>query len=262
MRLNHTLLYRYPVLSERYRIEKVILLYYLHKGYGRRVLRKGFNDYGVHDHNYPQFCPPNRPEYDIEHESGCVFLAFLLFESFPEFFYGIERAEIYELLISHDIGEIKNGDVSDDGNRDEKKKDREEQAIFEHLFGGLTAGFDRLVENFGNFQKKNTILGRFAYCIDKIEAVLQGLIYEYEGYSGDAVYKKLRFGLSVQDQQNIKSTGSNKLVDIWFESIRPKLERYDPTGKNNFFVEFVETAIDYVRSDRFSPKEELETLDL
>ena len=113
----------YPFLSsyERRRFEKVFWIYYFCKGRGRLILRRGFNDYGVHDRNYLPFCSPNRPEYVPEHENGAILLAMLLFEFFSrEYFYGYNRDEVYELLSNHDVGEIRTGDVADDGNRDDR----------------------------------------------------------------------------------------------------------------------------------------------
>ena len=48
-------------------------LYYFYKGGGRRVLRQGWNLWGIAERLYPTFCEANRLEYVIEHESSCVF---------------------------------------------------------------------------------------------------------------------------------------------------------------------------------------------
>ena len=187
----------------------------------------------------------------------------MLFELFPGYFYGIKRDETYELLSTHDTGEAVSGDIPDDGNRDEAKKDREEFAFLEWLFSRKTPfgqkvfGFERLVKNFRNFQTKLSIESRYAYCIDKTDAILQGLIYEYEGFPGDVTYKRVRGRLSVRDEETLRITGSSNLVDNWAESCRPNLEKADPTGAINFFVNFINVAIAYVRSDEFNPKEDL-----
>ncbi|MBQ6147710.1 HD domain-containing protein [Candidatus Saccharibacteria bacterium] len=244
----------YRTLSEETRFTILLLIYFLYKGKGRLVLRKGWRDWGVLDHAYPLFASPDRPEYDNEHEGGCAFFAFLLFELFPEYTHRYKRAEVYELLLTHDFGEIASGDVSDDGNRDEVKKDAEELSVFLRIFGNLTPGFTKLVKNFRAFQKKNTLLGRFAYCIDKSEAILQALIYEYAGFPGSIRYKRVHLGLTKQDEQNFERTKSEKTADNWLDSVLPKLKKNDPTGVD-FFERFLKFALDAVRSNYFNPED-------
>lgn len=180
------------------------------------VIRSGFGMYGVYPYDLNEPIVEVRSESDAEHAYGCGVLINLIAMHFPEMITP-EEAFWYKFLMDvHDLGECDDGDIPDDGKRDEELKNRRElQTIMKFGETFLPGKNADLTAFFREFQSRSTKRGRNVFCLDKVETVLQGLRYESTGHGGDISVKMKTVELSAQDKRNMEMTGSTALVDIW-----------------------------------------------
>lgn len=203
------------VLTMRQRCEMIWDAYVCAKEGQRHVIRRGFGDYGIYDY-YQAINLAVRPESDAEHVYGCGILVDLVAMHFPKLI-PPEEAFLSRLVMDvHDIGENGDGDIVDDGNRDEAlKNQRELQAIKRYSSFLPEKNAANLVAFYKEFQERSTRRGRVLFSIDKGETVDQGLLFEAAGHGGD-IRNKVRYReLSEQDRRNMETTGATDLVDIW-----------------------------------------------
>ena len=192
--------------------------YSYYKAGARRVIRSGFALFGVYPHEYGAFASRTRSESDAEHSNGLAVLLFLIHSFFPELFNGEDLTDYLVNAFFHEIGEFEYGDVPDDGKRDENKKNSSELIAFSDYFAEFPLDVSEpIIFNFIDFQQKNT--SRFAqisYLGDKLEAILQAIIYESNGQSGSYDSEPLlEYGASESDQKLRELTGSTSMVDIF-----------------------------------------------
>lgn len=214
-----------------------------------RVVRSGFGLYGVYDYDPEQPFDGARSESDLEHTAGMTALTTLTSLYYPELIPPAELSLYLAAAQLHEIGEVELGDLPDDGTRNEQQKCQAERAAVERYVRDLPAPFGaELAMFFIEFQHRSTRRGRILYGLDKLEAVLQGLIYEREGRGGHSLNKSRRRKLSAQDRQNIADTGSPKLADIWAVHF---MERILATPEEPVFLEVLEAAVRDVRGEWF-----------
>lgn len=218
--------------------EKMIWDLYLRMKQGlTQVTRTGYGSYGVYPYNSkakPGEIDKNRAESDAEHTLGMAALVMLVAMYFPQLIHPSETALFMQVALLHEMGETVIGDIPDDGRRDEAKKTtKERQIVLQFVKNMPEPHGTNLIDAFIEFQDRTTRRGRLLYGLDKLEAVLQGLIYEKEGRGGDIRNKAAQLRLSEQnresvrrasstwsclsdrDRENMERAHSTRLVDIW-----------------------------------------------
>lgn len=198
----------------------------------RNITRSGFGLCGIYPLEENEEKLENGqslPESDLEHIAGMMNLVFLISMHYPSI---IPKEELSDYLIGamiHEIGELETGDIPDDGIRDEKKKLAIEQ--------GIVCGYLRnsipstqvcnFYDIFEDMNEYRTVRGRTLHFLDKLEAVLQALIYEAEGNPGHTTHRKEKYGIySRKDAQQMENTETDVITDNWawslFDSMRQK----------------------------------------
>lgn len=235
--------------------EKVWQLYKTAKEGQTTTIRSGCGLHGIYpyDKNHPHDF--TRSESDAEHVFGCIILAMNIMEVFPYLIPVERRYKVIQCLAVHELGENDTGDVPDDGTRDDAKKDADEfEYVREYLsHWGLdsmeSANAQQILKVFREMQEKSTELGRFIYCVDKTEAILQNLIYETEGRTGSfEVKKKFVKEMSERDRMEVEATKSDKVADNWaygFYIRYRNLEYFD------IFFSIIRAAAKDVRGEDF-----------
>ena len=171
-----------------------------------KVIRSGFADYGV----YSMEEQTGRGESDAEHAYGVAVLAVLLSRFIPNL--NIDLNDIF-LALFHDTTENGTGDMPDDGNRDEEEKKRIEKTAYTQTVDLLPVDYSDLQKiKFSYFQERLGFSGSLMFALDKMEAVLQCLIYESYGKKGDLAAKK---NPSKRDLLHSRLSGSNNMTEIW-----------------------------------------------
>ena len=192
---------------------------------------------------------PLPAESDLEHTAGVMKLARLVSWKYPEV---IPKEKLDDYLFGaeiHEIGERLTGDILDDGTRDSRRKDIEETIDVEAYLSLYAPSLEheRGMRLFKEFRDKSTEFGRTLYCLDKTEAILQGLFYESKKYPCLLRYKQENFGgISDKDKNSIEAVGSDNIVDCWsyglYKKAGEKFEHID------VFLEIIQSAVFVVRS--------------
>lgn len=181
-----------------------------------KVIRTGFGLTGIYPYDAENPVELSRSESDLEHVMGTVILASLISAYYPETIPAAELSDAILLLSHHELGEIGIGDLPDDGSHDQNAKDAAELGAMRAYCDDLPSDLGwKLLVNFMEFQTKTSSRGQVCYCIDKLEAVLQGLLYETEGRVGDLAKKRTTGEISERDKAYIQRTGTTRLVDCW-----------------------------------------------
>ena len=196
------------------------------------VVRAGFGIYGIYPYKLGARSDWSRSESDLEHTAGMVILTMLMAMYHPEIVPPSEVALYMMAALLHEVGETEIGDIPDDGSRNEAEKITRERQ-------------DALIE----FQDLTTRRGRVLYCLDKVEALLQGLRYERDGRGGDVRNKEAMMCLSAQDQRGIERSQSTRLVDIWAAHY---LDKTAAMPEARVFNELLKAAVIEVRGEWFS----------
>lgn len=180
------------------------------------VMRAGFARVGVYPGTPDGRTEPLRSESVAEHVLGTLELLDEIAMFCPEMMSEAETLRCMRLLLKHEVGEVEIGDIPDDGRYDGAKKDENELRVMMRYAETLPAPYGiQTVHDFVDFQNKRSALAQMAYCIDKIEAVLQCLLYEQEGRNVTCVDETLVQNLSEQDRKYMRQTGSAQVVDNW-----------------------------------------------
>lgn len=218
------------------------------------VIRSGFGLYGVYQFDMAKPFDRQRSESDLEHTAGLTWLTALVSMFYPGLIPASQMALSMLVALVHEIGETELGDIPDDGLRDENKKRAIEHEVLQGLISDLPPFFRRrILIGFTELQARTTERGRIMYCLDKLETILQGLIYESEGRGGDYHYKMKQRRISQQDRNNIRDTGSCKLVDIWSKHFLEKIADFPEAP---IFTDILRAAVVDIRGEWFSWYEE------
>lgn len=211
------------------------------------VIRSGFGTYGVYDYEVGVSFDMNRSESDLEYTAGMQILVMLITALFPDLFSEEDKQTMLYTTLIHEVGERKFGDIPDDGNRDEERKNRLELEAVTDILKGLPEDLAEKVRfDFMAMQMRSSKLGQFLYCADKVEAVLQGLIYEDEGRGGDLKIKK---DWTSQDRRGSETTGSTALADVWAVHF---LEVTSKMYAQKLFIGILRAAVEDVRGEWFA----------
>ena len=198
------------------------------KGGQARALRVGFGAYGVYPIDLGNPFDFARPESDLEHVGGVCYLVRFFNVFYPELIPDEMLSDFLLWAEFHEVGEIESGDKQDDGTRDEEAKDREEMEFLKKITEYFpTKTRKKVISLFEQFQKKDTDFGKMAFFIDKLEAVLSGLIYESQGRPGSYNNKREKIKKpSFNDRLNMEITGSTSIPDMWGCNIVLRARKY------------------------------------
>ena len=211
--------------------ERLMLIwreYEEHKTAQRRTIRSGFGEYGCYSLPALRKAPYDRVETDAEHCFGCSLLGSEFNVYFSELYPDDWLADFNFYITYHELDENKEGDIPDDGREPkEQKNQREREATLAFSRNWPEAKRQRLLRLCEDALAPCTYFGGRAKVIDKVEAILQGLIFERHGYSGDLGFKEFYYGLSARDREFFDTYGSAKMVDNWFWSFYENYHTYD-----------------------------------
>ena len=162
-----------------------------------QVLRKGWLMCNV---------PAERIESVADHTLQLIMLASVITK---ELNIKVDLTKLMEMLLIHDMGEAIIGDISDVEDDFKTKKEKEHEVIREL--------FDKLKEDNANYyyslwlemEDQNTKIAKFAYLLDKLDAVIKAGIYE-EQYELQGLFKEFS-GL----QKNRKTFDDCILTDFF-----------------------------------------------
>jgi len=164
-------------------------------------------------------CKAERLESILEHIYGCLVLAVGI-ES--EYSYSIDYKKLFKMLLLHETGEIKIGDLTEwDISKEEKsKKEREGVVeILSKLYGG-----DSLINLLDEFNLGSTLESEYANLIDKLEYDMQVKVYDdnnmydFESYPRNVVTESNRV-------QDIISRGAQSVFDVHYENDKSRYSK-------------------------------------
>ena len=221
------------------------------------VLRKGYEQSGMTkttEDNVPNIADSfrRRGESDLEHQAKVAWLALV----FLRMFWVQGNIDIYPFVVvalCHDVGEIKIGDIPDDGNPLHDTKDRAERKVFEEVVDQAfiqpseTRRKHELMELFDNFQNRK-VLGAAIFALDKLEAILMQLLCEKHGNAGDLKEKENCTG---RDKRLMEFTGSSRTSDIWAAHLCLHIKDF-PSWIKIPVLGLLDTAVHDVRGVSFS----------
>lgn len=190
------------------------------------VRRKGFELVGLSELNDGEVDIPQtfaiRGESLLEHQAKTAWLASVFVSNFPRFFGDRRLASSAALpnfwhlittALCHDVGELKIGDIPDDGNPLHGTKDAEERKVFNELIQVYEVD-DRVTlrQAFREFQDKTTFAGQGLYALDKFEAVATLLNMERHKAYGSILHKA---SPTESDCYYMTQTGAASATDCW-----------------------------------------------
>lgn len=153
--------------------------------------------------------PAQRLESVADHTLQLIMLASVIVR---ELNLSFDMHKLTDMLLIHDIGEIIIGDISEiDIDRDIKKAHEAEavKSILDTLGSdSATYYYDLWIER----EKQETDISKFAYLLDKIDAVIKAGIYE-ENYNLEGLFKEFF------EFQQKKSTFVNTDLEEFFNYI-------------------------------------------
>jgi putative hydrolase of HD superfamily len=115
--------------------------------------------------------PEQHVESVAEHIFALIYLAHYFLEHEPSA-KNLDRAKVYDILLFHDFGEIKHGDISYHI-KTQEDRDKEFGAAKE-IFASLPEPLDRIGKaNWEEYEEKKTPEAKFADAIDKIEPMFE-----------------------------------------------------------------------------------------
>ena len=171
-----------------------------------KVMRKGWVMTNV---------PEERRESVSDHTFQTMVLASTIIR---ELNLKLDTTKLFEMLLFHEVGEIKIGDISvKEANYEESQKEEAIAAreIFSKLRPDLRDYYFGLWEE---MDTKSTELGKFAYLIDKLDAVLKAGIYEEE-YNMEGLFNEF------YTTQKERGTFDNTPLEDFFLFIERKFSK-------------------------------------
>ena len=163
-----------------------------------QVLRKGWLMCNV---------PADRIESVADHTLQLIMLANVLTK---EFNLQYDEHKLTEMLMIHDLGEVIVGDISEVEDNREIKKAKEVEAV-KSLFKSLSKENEEYYYSLWvEMENQNTSLSKFAYLLDKIDAVIKAGVYE-EKYNMQGLFDEF-YGLQEQ-----RGTFINTQLEEFFE---------------------------------------------
>jgi len=210
------------------------------------IFRSGFSIWGA--------CPggqdiKNIPQNDAEHCNGMHAIVVLLLMFFPELSIAAELAIVlHRITFFHELGEISIGDIPDDGSKNAQNDLMERDYVFNIIDECLPNEYGEATKQmYMSFQNRSDELGKLAYLIDKMDAILRGLAYEKSGCGGFYSKKK---NPTEQDRRTREKTQVENLPDNWLCGLLFKIDIQEYLPYLKIFLEIFQSAVWCVRGER------------
>lgn len=165
-----------------------------------------------------------RRETTAEHVYSCIRLADFFLSTEKEFS-TLDKIKVYELLMYHDDAEIITGDIGIIDYEKRKTKEKEEIKAIEKLYYKFPNILnDKLKKLDKEYRKRITNEAKFAYAIDKMDAMIHELQYPKD------------WGQKGWDESKVRKIHESKF-------------RYSPT-----FTKYFEELMKYVNKNKYFEK--------
>lgn len=142
----------------------IIQLYY-HFNRLKNIYRKGWLDHGI---------PPHLCESVADHTGGTAFLVMIITNQFD---LGLNTEKLLKMALIHDLAESKLGDITPREKERYQAKAEQEIQVITDWFSGIPGG-KHFIALFKDFEHQESKEARFLKKIDKIEMMLQAIVYE------------------------------------------------------------------------------------
>ena len=199
-----------------------------------------------------------RGEDDLQHQARTGLLFYLFAGNFKDYFKGIKglfRASDYSLpllnfvMLTHDVGERKLGDIPDNGCEAHSKKDEKElkafldfvNTAFEPDVASAVAGV------FHSFQRRDSYNGMALYCLDKVEPILFLSYLEKAGATGDFSRNSAPTEL---DKAIVEAIEATSTLDMWAAHMKIRVDGYPKKILRPIYA-LVRTAVTDIRGEFF-----------
>ena len=170
-----------------------------------------------------------------EHQANASILFNLFASNYPSFLRqrtmvslnSVNKAWIMTMiLLIHDVGEIKGGDVPDNGDRDDLLANSEELEVLQEF---ARIGFDKkdaepLIEGIKGFQNDRGHYNDALKALDKLGFLLDLVYGEKYGFTGNTMHAK---DVSELDAFTVKFSGTNNPVDNVAVHVRMQYKEWD-----------------------------------
>lgn len=130
----------------------------------------------------------------------------------------VDLKKLMELLLIHDIGEAIIGDISDVEKDANIKKLKEKEAVKNILSNLNNINANYYYQLWLEMESKETDLAKFAYSLDKIDAVIKAGIYEKE-YNINGLFGEF-YSFQVQ-----RGTFNNNVLEEFFIFLKDNFEK-------------------------------------
>jgi len=131
----------------------------------------------------------NRKESSAEHSWSSLMLADYFLSKFN---YDLDKLKVYELLMYHDLVEIKSGDFPLDPTQEHKNKREIEEKVAREISKDIPEILsEKYLELFKEFEECNSKEAKFAKAIDKLDAEIHEMDYkeDWKGWSKEFLIK-------------------------------------------------------------------------
>ena len=191
---------------------------------------------------------------DISHSAGICKLLSLISAHYPQI---IPREEIFNyhtLAEVHDMGELDEGDLPDDGTRDKRICDENELVWIEAYLAKTYPSdvVNSILEFYNEFESKSTTRGKIFYLLgDKLDNILMSLVMESLKRKPNILNKVFMFGKNpdvLLDVQSTEFTETTSAADnfLYCEFYNPEFFSYPHL---DIFFEIIQSAALDVRGE-------------
>lgn len=164
-----------------------------------------------------------KPEFVSEHQGRSAFLLGLILMHYPELF---DQSTWFTQLmfeLCHDVGEIKHGDILDDGSRLGSDAllgmRQDEEELMDEFFLYFPSHYSIEMQDIGpKFESYKDRMPLFLKMVEKLDAVLYQLFLYNRGTCGDVKAKKPH--PSGRDIRFAKILGTSRAIDVWTLHLR------------------------------------------
>lgn len=196
------------------------------------TLRSGFHRYGCYDGEYkhPFF---SRKESVTEHTMGTISILNLINEFYPESLSDKLLNRCQKFMRYHDLGEVENGDIPDNGNRKAQVTDNQELVCLagkiyflpEKTREKILHDFEIFNQPYKKLHGNDRKFHCFCKLADKTDAILRGLVYEKKGHTG--YYSQVPENNRSADETIYAGIMGDSLVSVFTGSFIKKYHRYE-----------------------------------
>lgn len=145
-----------------------------------------------------------------------------MMDLYPAYFKDIDKYTALKIALNHDVGELKVGDVCDDGRIEhETKKDPEWSSIVEHYSHFPEETYIKSKNMHRQFEEANTFLGQSIKMADKLDFIAKLIKMQSQGY-----YLNNEKYYSQSDWRLADEIESYEFIDIVANHLRHLMMRY------------------------------------